>query len=89
VAECIEKCCSSYVGQFTHSRGNEYASNSRVTSIAIQQCCKHAFPTIERLYFLCDPCKVVIKKSSVEAVEELSFENPACWDMSLGAEELN
>jgi hypothetical protein len=28
--------------------------------------CKHAFPTIERLCFLRGPCKVVIKKSSVE-----------------------
>jgi hypothetical protein len=34
------------------------------------------------------PCKVVIKKSSVEK-SELSSETPACRDMSLGAEELS
>jgi hypothetical protein len=28
--------------------------------------CKHAFPTTERLCFLCGPRKVVIKKSSAE-----------------------
>jgi hypothetical protein len=28
--------------------------------------CKHAFPTTERLCFLRSPCKVVIKKSSIE-----------------------
>jgi hypothetical protein len=28
--------------------------------------CKHAFPTIGRLYFLRGPCKIVIKISSVE-----------------------
>jgi hypothetical protein len=32
----------------------------------MQRRCKHAFPTIERQCFLRDPCKVVIKKSSVE-----------------------
>jgi hypothetical protein len=32
----------------------------------MQWCCKHAFPTIERLCFLRDLCKVVIKKSSFE-----------------------
>jgi hypothetical protein len=34
------------------------------TSVAWQRCCKHAFPTIERLNFLHGTCKVVIKKSS-------------------------
>jgi hypothetical protein len=32
----------------------------------MQRRCKHAFPTIERLCFLRGPCRVVIKKSSVE-----------------------
>jgi hypothetical protein len=32
----------------------------------MQQRCKHAFPTTERLCFLRGPCKVVIKKGSVE-----------------------
>jgi hypothetical protein len=32
----------------------------------MQRRCKHAFPTIEGLCFLRDPCKVVIKKSSAE-----------------------
>jgi hypothetical protein len=50
--------------------------------------CKDAFPTIERLSFLRRQCKVVVKKSSVEK-SELSFETPACQDMSLGTEELN
>jgi hypothetical protein len=50
----------------TYSRGNEYASNNRVTSVAMQQRCKLAFPTIERLCFLRGPWKMVIKKSSVE-----------------------
>jgi hypothetical protein len=30
----------------------------------MQRRCKHAFPTTERLCFLCGPCKEVIKKSS-------------------------
>jgi hypothetical protein len=51
----------------------------------MQQRCKHAFPTIERLCFLRGPCKLVIEESSVEP----SFEMPACQDVSLGAEELN
>jgi hypothetical protein len=32
----------------------------------MQERCKHAFSTIERLCFLRGQCKVVIKKSSVE-----------------------
>jgi hypothetical protein len=32
----------------------------------MQQRCKHAFPTIERLRFLHGPWKLVIKKSSIE-----------------------
>jgi hypothetical protein len=47
---------------------NEYVSNNRVTSVAMQRRCEYAFRTIERLRFLCGPCKVFIKKSS-EAVE--------------------
>jgi hypothetical protein len=50
-------------------RGNEYASNNQVTSVAMQRRCKHAFPIKERLCFLRGTCKVVIKKSSVEAVQ--------------------
>jgi hypothetical protein len=50
-----------------HSRGNEYASNDRVTSVVMQRCCKHAFPTIKRPCFLHDLCKVVTKKGSVES----------------------
>jgi hypothetical protein len=45
---------------------SEYASNSRVTYVAVQRRCKHAFPTIERPYFLRCPCKVVIGKSIME-----------------------
>jgi hypothetical protein len=33
----------------------------------MQRRCKHAFQTIKRLCFLRGPCKVVIKKSSVES----------------------
>jgi hypothetical protein len=44
----------------------------------MQQRCKHALSTIERLCFLCGPSS-----------EEPSFETPACVDMSFGAEELN
>jgi hypothetical protein len=51
----------------------------------MQRRCKHAFPKRERQCFLRGPCKVVVKKSSIES----SFETPACQDMSLGAEELN
>jgi hypothetical protein len=54
----------------------------------MQRSCKHAFPTIERLCFLCGTCKVVIKKSSLDK-NRVSFETPACQDMSLLAEELN
>jgi hypothetical protein len=32
----------------------------------MQRRCKHDFPKIVRLRFLGDPCKVVIKKNSVE-----------------------
>jgi hypothetical protein len=32
----------------------------------MQQRCNHAFPTIERLCFLCGLCKLAIKKCSVE-----------------------
>jgi hypothetical protein len=32
----------------------------------MQRCFKHVYPTIERLCALRGPCKVVIKKSSVE-----------------------
>jgi hypothetical protein len=38
--------------------------------------------------FLFGPCRMVIKKSSVEK-SWLRFETPACQDVSLGAEELN
>jgi hypothetical protein len=47
----------------TYSRGNEYTSNIRVTSVAMERRCKHAFPTIGRLCFLRGPCKVVIKEA--------------------------
>jgi hypothetical protein len=47
----------------TYSRCNEYASNNRVTSVAMQRRIEHAFPTIEKLCFLRGMCKVVIKKS--------------------------
>jgi hypothetical protein len=40
------------------------ASARNRTSTARHRSCKHSFPTIERLYFLRCPCKVVIKKSS-------------------------
>jgi hypothetical protein len=53
------------------------ATNTQAT-----QCCKHVFPTIYRLCFLCGPCKVVIKKSSVEK-SRVEF-----WDASLPGYEL-
>jgi hypothetical protein len=34
----------------------------------MQRCCKDAFPTTERLYFLCGPCKVVIKKTQLRSI---------------------
>jgi hypothetical protein len=49
----------------------------------MQRRCKHAFSTIERLCFLLVLCKVVTKKISVEK-GELSFETPACQEMSWG-----
>jgi hypothetical protein len=49
-----------------HSRGNEYASNTQVTSVAMQRRCKHAFPTIETLCFLRGTCSAVIQKNSFE-----------------------
>jgi hypothetical protein len=51
-----------------HNPVEAYARNSR-TSIARQRISNQAFPTIERLCFLRGPCKVVIKKISVEAVQ--------------------
>jgi hypothetical protein len=37
---------------------------------------------------VCGACKVAKKKSPLEK-SQLSFETPACQDMSLGAEELS
>jgi hypothetical protein len=46
--------------------------------------------TILRHCFLRGPCKMVIKKNSVEkSILQSSFETPACQDMSFGVEELN
>jgi hypothetical protein len=47
-----------------------------MTSFAMQRRCKHFFPAIERLYFLRGPCKLVIKKSSVES-SRISRRQPA------------
>jgi hypothetical protein len=57
------------------------------------RCYKHAFQTIERLYFLRGACEVVIKESSEvgrSSIEwTVEFETPACQDMWLGAEKLD
>jgi hypothetical protein len=66
---------------------NEYAGNNTVISVAMQQRCKNAFPTIERLCFLCDPCKVVIKKSSFEKnrvkVRDASLPRYGAWEQRI------
>jgi hypothetical protein len=68
-------------------RGNEYASNNPVTSVAMQQHCKHAFPTIERLF----SARSVQSgyKEEFGAEEFISFRDAACHEMSSGAVELN
>jgi hypothetical protein len=56
----------------------------------MQRRCKHAFSTVESLWFLRGLCKVVVKKISFErSPVDSSFETPACQDMRQGAEELN
>jgi hypothetical protein len=50
---------------------------------------KRASTTIERLCFLRGMCREVIKKDKEDRLSQLSFETPACRDMSFGAEELN
>jgi hypothetical protein len=56
----------------------------------MQRRCKHAFLAIERLCFLRGPCKVVIKKSSAEAVQRrVEFRDanlPGCEFGSRGIE---
>jgi hypothetical protein len=54
----------------------------------MQRNCKHAFTTIERLCFLRGPCKVVIKKSSVEK-NRVEARDASLPGYELGAEELN
>jgi hypothetical protein len=71
----------------TYSRGNEYASNNRVISVAMQRRCKHAFPTTGWLCFLRGPCTVISRSRNVTLTlrrTELSLETPACQDTSLG-----
>jgi hypothetical protein len=56
----------------------------------MQRRCKHAFPTIERLCFLSGPCKVVIQKSSVEAVQrKVEFRDASLPGYELRSKELN
>jgi hypothetical protein len=50
----------------TYSCGNEYVSNNRLISIAMQRRCKHTFQIVERLFFFAWFVKVAIKKSLVE-----------------------
>jgi hypothetical protein len=49
--------------QYTHSRGNEYASSNRVTSVAMQRRCKHAFATLEEVAFSVGPPRGYIRDS--------------------------
>jgi hypothetical protein len=42
---------------------NEYTSSNRITSVAMQRHYNHAFSTTERLCFLRDPCREVIKRT--------------------------
>jgi hypothetical protein len=53
----------------------------------MQQGCKHAFPTIERLCFLRDPCKVVIKKNSAEK-KRVEFRDASLSGYELGSREI-
>jgi hypothetical protein len=46
--------------------------------------CKHALPTIERLCFLRGPCKVVIKKNSVES-SRVEFRDASLPGYELGS----
>jgi hypothetical protein len=43
---------------------------------------------IGELCFLCGPCLGVIKRTENIILSQLSFETPACQDVSLGADEL-
>jgi hypothetical protein len=45
-----------------HIRGNEYASNNRITSVAMQRHCKHSSITV-RICSLRGPCRGVIKRT--------------------------
>jgi hypothetical protein len=51
----------------------------------MQRRCKHAFPKIERVCFVRGPCKVVIKKSSIES-SRVSRRQPArigSWEQKI------
>jgi hypothetical protein len=65
----IVKLDETYIARqslFKHSLGNEYGSNNRITSVAMQRRCKHAFSTVERLCFRRGPCRVVMKSRRFE-----------------------
>jgi hypothetical protein len=64
----------------THSCGNEYVSNNRVTSVAMQQRCKHAFPTRERLCFLRGPCKKEFSREELNRVSRRQLARIWAWE---------
>jgi hypothetical protein len=52
----------------------------------MQRRCKNSFTTIARVYFLHGPCKVVIKKISVEAVQsKVKFRDSSLPGYELGS----
>jgi hypothetical protein len=53
----------------------------------MQRRCEHAFPKIERLCFLLGPCKVVIKKSTVEK-NRFEFRDASLPGYELGSREI-
>jgi hypothetical protein len=60
----VADICTVWVSLFLKPQWKRW--NNRVTSVAMKRRCKHAFPTVKRPCFLRRPCKIIIKKSSVE-----------------------
>jgi hypothetical protein len=61
----------------THSRGNDCASNNWVTTVAMQQRCKHAFPTREAVFSVWSVQSSFKEEFSWEESSRVSRRQPA------------
>jgi hypothetical protein len=72
-----------------HPRGNEYTNSNRVPSISMERRCKHAFPTIERLFFACSVQSVYKEEFSWEESVELQDANLPGYELGSRGFELS